>query len=119
MDGREESGAGDQASGARRQAPAGAELEPPRLLEQAAALLRAGELVAFPTDTVYGVGAVAWNREAVGKLYVAKLRALEKAIRLGYDNFDHLQQDADLDNVRNDRRFHQLLKGIQEHEGTR
>ncbi len=47
------------------------------------------------------------------------IEALEKAIGLGYDNFEHLQQDADLDNVRNDRRFHQLLKGIQEHEGTR
>ena len=30
-------------------------------LAAAAALLRAGELVAFPTDTVYGVGAVCWN----------------------------------------------------------
>jgi L-threonylcarbamoyladenylate synthase len=50
------------------------------LLTRAAALLQAGELVAFPTDTVYGVGAIAWNREAVGKLYVAKLRALDKAI---------------------------------------
>jgi L-threonylcarbamoyladenylate synthase len=50
------------------------------ILEQAAALLRGGALVAFPTDTVYGVGAIAWDRDAVGKLYVAKLRALEKAI---------------------------------------
>jgi len=49
-------------------------------VQQAAALLRAGELVAFPTDTVYGVGAIAWNREAVGKLYMAKLRAADKAI---------------------------------------
>ena len=45
-------------------------------LDRAAALLRAGELVAFPTDTVYGVGAVAWDRQAVAKLYAAKLRAV-------------------------------------------
>lgn len=51
-------------------------------LDRAAALLRAGELVAFPTDTVYGVGAVAWDRQAVAKLYAAKLRALDKAIPL-------------------------------------
>ena len=50
------------------------------LVARAAALLRAGELVAFPTDTVYGVGAIAWNAAAVGKLYEAKLRALDKAI---------------------------------------
>jgi L-threonylcarbamoyladenylate synthase len=49
-------------------------------LQQAAALLRAGELVAFPTDTVYGVGALCWNEAAVAKLYTAKLRSLDKAI---------------------------------------
>lgn len=52
----------------------------PLSLGRAATLLRAGVLVAFPTDTVYGVGVVVWNREAVAKLYIAKLRALEKAI---------------------------------------
>jgi L-threonylcarbamoyladenylate synthase len=50
------------------------------LIARAAALLKAGELVAFPTDTVYGVGAVVWDAAAVGKLYMAKLRSLEKAI---------------------------------------
>ena len=50
------------------------------LVGRAAALLRAGELVAFPTDTVYGVGAIVWDAAAVGKLYTAKLRALDKAI---------------------------------------
>ena len=50
------------------------------LVARAAALLRAGELVAFPTDTVYGVGAIVWDAAAVGKLYTAKLRALDKAI---------------------------------------
>ena len=44
------------------------------------ALLRAGELVAFPTDTVYGVGALCWDNAAVAKLYAAKVRSLEKAI---------------------------------------
>jgi L-threonylcarbamoyladenylate synthase len=80
MDGREGSGIRDQGSGDRGQGPADWQDESSLLLEQAAALLRVGELVAFPTDTVYGVGAVAWNREAVGKLYVAKLRSLDKAI---------------------------------------
>jgi L-threonylcarbamoyladenylate synthase len=47
---------------------------------RAAALLKAGEIVAFPTDTVYGVGAIVWDAAAVGKLYTAKLRAVDKAI---------------------------------------
>ena len=36
--------------------------------------------MAFPTDTVYGVGAVVWDRRAVARLYEAKLRALDRAI---------------------------------------
>jgi L-threonylcarbamoyladenylate synthase len=51
-----------------------------RALQLAAALLRSGELVAFPTDTVYGVGAICWNESAVARLYTAKLRSLDKAI---------------------------------------
>ncbi len=40
----------------------------------AAALLRDGELVAFPTETVYGLGANALNGEAVANIYRAKGR---------------------------------------------
>jgi|YNPNPStandDraft_1061719.scaffolds.fasta_scaffold06891_3 L-threonylcarbamoyladenylate synthase len=49
-------------------------------LARAVQLLRAGELVAFPTDTVYGVGALAWDGKAVARLYAAKLRPADKAI---------------------------------------
>ena len=41
---------------------------------QAAALLRAGKLVAFPTETVYGLGADATNAEAVMSIFAAKGR---------------------------------------------
>ena len=40
----------------------------------AAEILRGGGLVAFPTETVYGLGADALNAEAVGKVYAAKGR---------------------------------------------
>jgi len=42
--------------------------------EEAAALLRSGELVAFPTETVYGLGAVALDPSAVAKIFAAKGR---------------------------------------------
>lgn len=51
-------------------------------IARAADLLRAGELVAFPTDTVYGVAAIANQPSAVAQLYVAKGRPPEKAIPL-------------------------------------
>jgi len=43
-------------------------------VHRAAELLRAGELVAFPTETVYGLGADAGNARAVGKLFAVKGR---------------------------------------------
>ena len=43
-------------------------------VRRAAQILRAGGLVAFPTETVYGLGADASNPEAVARLYAAKRR---------------------------------------------
>ena len=45
-----------------------------REIEHAAAVLRAGGLVAFPTETVYGLGADASNPDAIRKLFAAKGR---------------------------------------------
>lgn len=44
------------------------------VIDMASALLRQGELVAFPTETVYGLGADALNQEAAAKIYKAKGR---------------------------------------------
>jgi len=49
-------------------------------IAQAARILTAGGLVAFPTDTVYGVGAHAFDAEAIERLYAAKERPRDKAI---------------------------------------
>ena len=38
-------------------------------IKDAATSLRSGNLVAFPTETVYGLGADAQNKDAVTKLY--------------------------------------------------
>lgn len=43
-------------------------------VQQAASHIRAGELVAFPTETVYGLGADASNDAAVAKIFTAKGR---------------------------------------------
>lgn len=68
-----------------------------RDIEAAAQLLRAGKLVAFPTETVYGLGGDATNDRAVAAIYSAKGRPrfnplichvaeLEKAFALGQFN---------------------------------
>jgi len=48
----------------------------PRALE----ILKTGGLVALPTDTVYGVGALVFDGKAVESIYAAKDRPVEKAI---------------------------------------
>jgi len=49
-------------------------------LQRALDILRHGGLVAFPTDTVYGLGALAFDGKAVESIYLAKDRPVEKAI---------------------------------------
>ena len=46
----------------------------PETIDAAAAALRAGALVAFPTETVYGLGAKGLDAEAVERIFVAKGR---------------------------------------------
>src|SRR5579864_515403 len=46
----------------------------PTQIDHAASLLRAGELIAFPTETVYGLGADATNDRAVAAIFAAKGR---------------------------------------------
>lgn len=54
----------------------------PGAIEEAVRLLMADQLVVFPTDTVYGVGAHGLREAAVVKLFEAKVRPPHKAIPL-------------------------------------
>ena len=56
----------------------------------AAEILRGGGLVAFPTETVYGLGADALNAEAVGKVYAAKGRPSDNPMIV------HISQKGDM-----------------------
>lgn len=54
----------------------------PAALEQALTLLRGGDVVAHPTDTVYGLAADSGNPDAIERLFEVKERPREKAIPL-------------------------------------
>lgn len=54
--------------------------EKPGAIVQAAAAIEQGGLVVFPTDTVYGIGADAFNEQAIFSLYQVKHRPLDKGI---------------------------------------
>ena len=49
----------------------------PAKIQAAAEIIRQGGLVAFPTETVYGLGADALNADAVLRLFEAKKRPLD------------------------------------------
>lgn len=65
----------------------------PEHIDAAAALLREGRLVAFPTETVYGLGADALNPEAVAAIFAAKGRPAEDPLIV------HLADPYDLPRV--------------------
>lgn len=67
---------------ASRADPSGCVPAAPAAIRRAAELLRAGELVIVPTETVYGVAARADSPDALAKLYAAKGRADAKRIAL-------------------------------------
>jgi L-threonylcarbamoyladenylate synthase len=57
-----------------------------RLAHEAADILRAGGLVVFPTDTVYGIAAMAGRGDAITRLYAVKHRPPSKQIALLIDD---------------------------------
>jgi len=52
----------------------------PNTLKRALEVLQAGELIAFPTDTVYGLGTLAFSAAGAAKIYETKERPPEKAL---------------------------------------
>jgi L-threonylcarbamoyladenylate synthase len=63
----------------------------PAIVERAAAILRRGGLVAFPTETVYGLGANALDETAVRSIFAAKRRALDDPLIVHLASADDLQ----------------------------
>jgi L-threonylcarbamoyladenylate synthase len=59
-------------------------------LADAARALRAGALVAFPTETVYGLGADAQNADAVARIYSVKGRPADHPLIVHIDSIDRM-----------------------------
>ncbi len=63
-------------------------------MAEAAELIRSGELVAFPTETVYGLGADALHPEASRKIYAAKGRPSDNPLIVHISKFEDLEYIA-------------------------
>jgi L-threonylcarbamoyladenylate synthase len=91
-----------------------AELVPastPGVVERAADLLRAGELIVFPTDTVYGIAAAVDRPDAVARLYVAKGRPLDRPIPVLISGFEQVLRLAPHADARLERLLRQYWPG--------
>lgn len=63
-------------------------------LKEAAAILQTGGLVAFPTETVYGLGADAMNPDASRKIYAAKGRPSDNPLIVHISKWEDLEKIA-------------------------
>lgn len=70
------------------------------MAEKAAELLRAGEVIALPTDTVYGLAADARSEAAITKVFALKGRAAEKALPVFVSSAEMLDEVAYVRDVR-------------------
>lgn len=67
-------------------------IDQPQALSLAADITRSGGVIAFPTDTVYGIGASAIDKDAIEKLYQVKGRSQDKAIPVLLADLEELTQ---------------------------
>lgn len=66
------------------------------VITEAASTIRAGGLVVYPTETVYGLGADACSAKAIGKIFKLKGRGAGKPIPIAVNSLDMARQVAEL-----------------------
>jgi L-threonylcarbamoyladenylate synthase len=71
------------------------EIIPASEIQTALKILQGGGIVAFPTDTVYGLGSLVFDNAAIESIYTAKNRPIEKAIPILIGDLGDLDQVAD------------------------
>ena len=80
----------------------------PRKIQKAVDLLRAGEIIAYPTDTVYGMGCDLLNKKALDKLYQLKGLPRSRLLSFMCQNLTDVSRYAMLE----DRVFRQIKRHL-------
>src|SRR5687767_13618741 len=68
-------------------------------IAEAARLIAAGQLVAFPTETVYGLGASVFDAEAIRRVFAVKGRPADNPLIVHAHNISALEQIAMLNDA--------------------
>ena len=69
-----------------------------RLLIKAADILKNGGVIAYPTDTIYGIGCDIYNKKALEKIYLMKGRDKRKPMSFVCSDLSHISQFAKVSN---------------------
>jgi tRNA threonylcarbamoyl adenosine modification protein (Sua5/YciO/YrdC/YwlC family) len=64
----------------------------PKIIKKAAECLERGGLIVYPTDTLYGLGVDAYNREAVNKLYMVKQRDMRRPVSILLNSIQQIKE---------------------------
>jgi L-threonylcarbamoyladenylate synthase len=64
------------------------------LINESIRLMENGEIVLYPTDTLYGLGANIFNEDALKKLYSVKKRSMSKPVSVCVSNIDWIPKIA-------------------------
>lgn len=67
----------------------------PDQINEVISLLKAGKIVALPTETVYGLAADAKNEDAIKKIFIAKKRPINHPLIVHIDSFNRIQEWVD------------------------
>lgn len=67
-----------------------------KVLDEAANFIKEGEIVAFPTETVYGLGCDAFNPLAIQKIYDAKGRPSDNPLIIHLHNVGEMDEDGNI-----------------------
>jgi L-threonylcarbamoyladenylate synthase len=80
-----------------------------KVREEAIDLLRHGQVVAFPTETVYGLGALAYNVEGIDRIFAIKGRPSTNPLIVHVPDVDSIKAIADLTNATTRHYFDRLV----------
>lgn len=69
------------------------------ILSEAVAILKSGGVIAYPTESCFGLGCDPMNQEAVGRILAIKKRAASQGVILIAGNIDQVNEYADLESA--------------------
>jgi tRNA threonylcarbamoyl adenosine modification protein (Sua5/YciO/YrdC/YwlC family) len=71
----------------------------PRLIRKAVEYLKAGGIIIYPTDTVYGIGCSAEDKNAIEKIYLIKRQRVDKPFSFVCSDLTHISEYARVSNM--------------------